>query len=70
MSIWAIKIQDYEYFDNEIYDYYCKMEKELDLVDEGDLVKIMTDMEKACFYLLRLNKNYLKSFIKNKLNIQ
>ena len=66
MSIWAIKIQDYELFDNYIYDYYCKMEKELILVDEGKLVTIMTDLEKACFYLLKLNKNYLKNFIENK----
>lgn len=70
MSIWAIKIQDYEFFDNEIYEYYRKMEKELDLIDEGELVKIMTDMEKVCLYLFKLNKNYLKNFIKNKLDIQ
>ncbi len=66
MSIWAIRIQDYELFDNEIYNYYCKLEKELNLVDEGKLVTIMTDLEKACFYLLKLNKNYLKNFIENK----
>lgn len=66
MSIWAIRIQNYELFDNEIYNYYCKLEKELDLVDEGKLVTIMTDLEKACFYLLKLNKNYLKNFIENK----
>lgn len=70
MSIWAIEIQDYELFDNEIYNYYCKMEKELNLVDEGKIVTIMTNLEKACFYLLKLDKNYLKSFIKNKLNIK
>lgn len=70
MSIWAIKIQDYELFDNEIYDYYCKLEKELNLVDEGKLVTIMTNLEKACFYLLKLDKNYLRNFIENKLNIK
>lgn len=68
MSIWSIKIQDYELFNNEIYDYYCKMEKELNLVDEGKLVTIMTNLEKACFYLLKLDKNYLRNFIENKLN--
>lgn len=70
MSIWAIEIQDYKLFDNEIYDYYCKMEKELNLVDEGKIVTIMTNLEKACFYLLKLDKNYLRNFIKNKLNIK
>lgn len=70
MSIWAIGIQDYELFNNEIYDYYCKMQKELKLVDEGKLVTIMTDLEKACFYLLKLNRSYLKNFIENKLNIK
>ena len=67
MSIWSIKIQDYELFDNTIYDYYCKLEKELYLVDEGNLIKIMTNLEKACFYLLKLDKQYLISFIENKL---
>lgn len=67
MSIWSIKIQDYELFDNNIYDYYCKLEKELYLVDEGNLIKIMTNLEKACFYLLKLDKQYLISFIENKL---
>lgn len=67
MSVWAIRIKDYELFENEIYNYYCKMEKELNLVDEGNLIKIMTDFEKACFYLLKLDKNYLKNFIENKL---
>lgn len=70
MGIWAIEIQDFELFDNEIYGYYCKMEKELNLVDEGKLVSIMTNFEKACFYLLKLDKNYLKGFIKNRLNIK
>ena len=67
MSIWSIKIQDYELFDNTIYDYYCKLEKELYLVDEGNLIKIMTNLEKACFYLLKLDKQYLINFIENKL---
>ena len=67
MSIWSIKIQDYELFDNTIYDYYCKLEKELYLIDEGNLIKIMTNLEKACFYLLKLDKQYLISFIENKL---
>lgn len=66
MSIWAIRIHDYELYNNEIYDYYCKMKNELDLVDEGKLVNIMTDLEKACFYLLNLNKDYLRIFIENK----
>lgn len=66
MSIWAIRIHDYELYNNEIYDYYCKMKNELDLVDEGKLVNIMTDLEKACFYLLKLNKDYLRIFIENK----
>ena len=44
------------------------MEKELNLVDEGKLVTIMTNLEKACFYLLKLDKNYLRNFIENKLN--
>ena len=64
MSIWAIKISDFELFDNLIYNYYCKMKKELYLVDEGELVKIMTDLEKACFYLLKLDNSFLKDFIK------
>ena len=42
-----------------------KMEKELNLVDEGKLVSIMTGLEKACFYLFKLDKEYLKNFIKN-----
>lgn len=67
MSVWAIRIKDYELFYDEIYNYYCKMKKELNLVDEGNLIKIMTDFEKACFYLLKLDKNYLKNFIENKL---
>ncbi len=65
MSFWSIKIKDFELFDNEIYNYYCKMEKELNLVDEGKLVSIMTGLEKACFYLFKLDKEYLKNFIKN-----
>lgn len=44
------------------------MEKELNLVDEGKLVTIMNDLEKACFYLLKLDKKYLRNFIENKLN--
>lgn len=67
MSVWAIEIKDYELFDNEIYNYYCKIEKELDLVEEGKIVTIMTNIEKACFYLLKIDKKYLRNFIENKL---
>ena len=66
MSVWSINIHDDEFYESEIYDYYCKVEKELDLVDEGELVKLMTDFEKASFYLIKLDKKYLKNFIKMK----
>lgn len=68
MFNWSIRIKDYELFDNEIYNYYCKMQKELDLVDEQKLLSIMTVYEKACFYLLKLDKEYLKNFIEYRLN--
>lgn len=67
MSIWAIDIKDCELFNNEIYSYFCKMEKELKYVDEEKLIKIMTDMEKACFYLFKIDKKYLRNFIEEKL---
>ena len=68
MFNWSIRIKDYELFDNEIYNYYCKMQKELDLVDEQKLLSIMTVYEKACFYLLKRDKEYLKNFIEYRLN--
>lgn len=69
MSIWAIKIKDYDLYNNEIYKYYCRVEKELNLVDEGALIKLMSDFEKASLYLLKLDKDCLKSLIEKRLNI-
>ena len=68
MFNWSIRIKDYELFDNEIYNYYCKMQKEIELVDEQKMLSIMTVYEKACFYLLKLDKEYLKNFIEYRLN--
>lgn len=70
MSVWAIKIQDYELYNNEIYNYYCKVEKELNLVDEGKLIKLMSNFEKAGFYLLKIDKRYLKDFIQKTFDIK
>ncbi len=58
MNKWAIKIKDDEILNNEIYKYYCEMEKELNLVDEKQLIKLMDDVEKKSFYTLR--KSYTK----------
>lgn len=63
MSIWAIEIQDYELFYNEILNYFYQIEEEIKLVDELELIKIMSDAEKVCFYLQRIDIESLKKFI-------
>lgn len=65
MSVWAIKIGDYELYDNDIYNYYCKVKEELPLIREAELVELMTDFEKASFYVLKLDKECLKNLIQH-----
>ena len=65
MSYWAIGIKKDEIYDKDVYPYIQKVLKEVDLVDEKELIKIMSRDEKKCYPLLKLHKKYLKAHIKD-----
>lgn len=66
MSIWSIKIHDYDLYDNEIYHYFHKVEEELFLIDETALIKLLNVTEREYWNLLRKNKDLLRKTIEKR----
>ena len=60
MSRWAIKIEADDIFENEIKSFLIKLEKEITLVNETELINLMTDFEKRCYYLRKEKENFKK----------
>ena len=68
MSVWAVKINNYELYNNEIYDYYIKAKNELPLVSEKELTSLFSSFEKESYYLLKSNnKNEFLNLINKRI---
>ena len=68
MGAWCIEIKDDKLFNTKICEAYCKMQKEIKLIDEIELVKIMTNFEKASFYLMKLDMKYFRNFLEYRMH--
>lgn len=66
MSVWAIRIKDYELYDDTIQEYFNKMKEELVLVKESELMKLFNDFETEAFFLGTKDLGLLREWIKKK----
>ena len=45
------------------------MQKEIELINEIEIVKIMTNFEKASFYLMKLDMKYFRNFLEYRIHV-
>lgn len=57
VSRWAIRGNFLDLYNNEIKEYQNILKKELVLVDEGELIKIMTAFDKMSLYMLEIDRD-------------
>ena len=69
LGAWCIEIKDYKLFNTKICEAYYKMQKEIELINEIEIVKIMTNFEKASFYLMKLDMKYFRNFLEYRIHV-
>ncbi|MCL2860014.1 MAG: glycosyltransferase [Oscillospiraceae bacterium] len=65
MSRWAIRGNFLDLYNGKLKEYHNVLKKELISVDEGELIKLMTNFEKMSLYMLEIDRDIYINVIKS-----